>query len=254
MSNEPDQLDPRRTMDNTPMPAPYDPAKTAALLQPGARVWQFQELALQLTAADDEVTRLRDKLAAANASIADLRADVGSLRDKLGERNEEVESLKEQLASRESECKRLTEVYHWAQALLTALNTGDVQKESLIHKKLRQVLIEYRAALSPSAAPFSSDPHSHGMVPVAPVEGVPGVAAWAPAEVAELRRDRERLEELFDLAPVVIWRGTSNLGVPIVEINEADADGESTLGEEPLGEGASLRAAIDAARDGNGRE
>ena len=247
MSNEPDQLDPRRTMDNTPMPAPYDPAKTAALLQPGARVWQFQELALQLTAADDEVTRLRDKLAAANASIADLRADVGSLRDKLGARNEEVEALKEQLAARESECKRLTEVYHWAQALLTALNTGDVQKESLIHKKLRQVLIEYRAALSPSAAPFSSDPHSHGMVPVAPVEGVPGVAAWAPAEVAELRRDRERLDELqkdFD-GYRVQWGFQGRRRI----FTQASSGADPNLSVQTLRE-----AIDDAARAGKGRE
>lgn len=37
-----------------------------------------------------------------------------------------------------------TEVVHWTQAVLTALNVGDVCKESLLHKKLREVMIQYR--------------------------------------------------------------------------------------------------------------
>lgn len=36
------------------------------------------------------------------------------------------------------------EVIRWTQAVLTALNAGDVQKESLLHKKLREVMIAYR--------------------------------------------------------------------------------------------------------------
>lgn len=38
------------------------------------------------------------------------------------------------------------EVFRWAQALLTALNVGDVQSESGLHQKLREVMIAYRAA------------------------------------------------------------------------------------------------------------
>lgn len=44
--------------------------------------------------------------------------------------------------------EELKEVYGWAQAVLTALNVGDVQKESLLHKKLREVLIQYRETLA----------------------------------------------------------------------------------------------------------
>jgi len=39
----------------------------------------------------------------------------------------------------------VTEVLHWAQAVLTALNVGDVQKDSKLHLKLREVMIAYRA-------------------------------------------------------------------------------------------------------------
>jgi hypothetical protein len=38
------------------------------------------------------------------------------------------------------------EVIRWAQAVLTAWNVGDLQKESLLHKKLREVMIAYRVA------------------------------------------------------------------------------------------------------------
>jgi hypothetical protein len=40
--------------------------------------------------------------------------------------------------------EQLEEVMHWAQAMLTALNVGDIQSESLLHKKLREVMIHYR--------------------------------------------------------------------------------------------------------------
>jgi hypothetical protein len=39
----------------------------------------------------------------------------------------------------------LQEVAQWAQATLTALNVGDVAKESPLHLKLREVMIAYRA-------------------------------------------------------------------------------------------------------------
>lgn len=44
--------------------------------------------------------------------------------------------------------KHLTEVMHWAQAVLTALNVGDVQKDSGLHLKLREVMIAYREAIA----------------------------------------------------------------------------------------------------------
>ena len=36
------------------------------------------------------------------------------------------------------------EVIDWAQAVLTALNVGDVMSGSLLHLKLREVMIAYR--------------------------------------------------------------------------------------------------------------
>lgn len=41
--------------------------------------------------------------------------------------------------------RRLLPVAQWAQAVLTALNVGDVAKESLLHKKLREVMIASRS-------------------------------------------------------------------------------------------------------------
>lgn len=40
--------------------------------------------------------------------------------------------------------ERLEDVAGWAQAVLTALNTGDVRKDSLLHHQLRTVLTKYR--------------------------------------------------------------------------------------------------------------
>lgn len=40
--------------------------------------------------------------------------------------------------------ERLEEVASWAQAVLTALNTGDIASGSPLHLKLREVMIEYR--------------------------------------------------------------------------------------------------------------
>ena len=48
------------------------------------------------------------------------------------------------LAAVTAEKTRLVTVAGWAQAVLTALNTGDVQKDSSLHLKLREVMIEYR--------------------------------------------------------------------------------------------------------------
>lgn len=38
----------------------------------------------------------------------------------------------------------MREVVGWAQAVLTAWNTGDLPKECPLHKKLREVMIDYR--------------------------------------------------------------------------------------------------------------
>lgn len=43
------------------------------------------------------------------------------------------------------EISDLEEVAGWAQAVLTAWNTGHLYKESLLHKKLREVMINFRA-------------------------------------------------------------------------------------------------------------
>ena len=40
----------------------------------------------------------------------------------------------------------LLEVAGWAQAVLTALNVGDIKSGSPLHLKLREVMIAYRAA------------------------------------------------------------------------------------------------------------
>ena len=60
---------------------------------------------------------------------------------------EEMRDLASALRTTDGALLRAEEVYHWAQAVLTALNVGDVKKESPLHKKLREVLINYRAAM-----------------------------------------------------------------------------------------------------------
>lgn len=44
--------------------------------------------------------------------------------------------------------QELQKVYHVAQAVLTGLNVGDVQKESGLHQLLRKTQIEYREFLA----------------------------------------------------------------------------------------------------------
>jgi hypothetical protein len=56
----------------------------------------------------------------------------------------QVEQIAESLAAVEWRVNRLEEIAHWAQATLTALNVGNVESESRLHKKLREVLIAYR--------------------------------------------------------------------------------------------------------------
>jgi cysteinyl-tRNA synthetase len=50
-------------------------------------------------------------------------------------------------AVRAEERERAAEVAQCAQAVLTALNVGGVQSESLLHLKLREVMIAYRTAI-----------------------------------------------------------------------------------------------------------
>jgi hypothetical protein len=53
-----------------------------------------------------------------------------------------------EIARLTAELERLTEVMHWAQAMLTALNVGDVFSGSGLHLKLREVMIAYREAVA----------------------------------------------------------------------------------------------------------
>jgi hypothetical protein len=58
-----------------------------------------------------------------------------------------MDSLPNDLAERLiREGKAEAEVIGMAQAVLTALNTGDVASESPLHRKLREVMIAYREA------------------------------------------------------------------------------------------------------------
>lgn len=57
-----------------------------------------------------------------------------------------VEQHRHQVNVYQAECGRASEVVGWAQAVLTALNVGDVHKESPLHLKLREIMIAYRAA------------------------------------------------------------------------------------------------------------
>ncbi len=55
-----------------------------------------------------------------------------------------TDQLKEDVRALDAELTRAEAVVGWAQALLTALNIGYVGTDSPIHKKLREVMIEYR--------------------------------------------------------------------------------------------------------------
>jgi|SRR6185312_7426887 len=47
----------------------------------------------------------------------------------------------------------LLDVKDWASATLTAMNVGDVKSESLLHKKLREILIGFRETMADLGEP-----------------------------------------------------------------------------------------------------
>jgi hypothetical protein len=64
--------------------------------------------------------------------------------DGIFDLQDEVSELRAELAAANVRIGRLLEVMHWSQAVLTALNSGDVFRGSRLHLKLREVLIAYR--------------------------------------------------------------------------------------------------------------
>lgn len=61
----------------------------------------------------------------------------------------EVARLTQLVSDMDVEQQRLREVASWAQAVLTALNVGDVKRESPLHLKLREVMIAFRSRPNP---------------------------------------------------------------------------------------------------------
>jgi hypothetical protein len=60
---------------------------------------------------------------------------------------ERIASVERRALRAEAKLKVATEVCGWAQSLLTALNSDDLPSGSMLHLKLREVMIQYRAAL-----------------------------------------------------------------------------------------------------------
>jgi len=61
----------------------------------------------------------------------------------------EEADLKHRIDTLSEQVERLKLVATTAQGVLTALNVGNVESESLLHKKLREVMIEYRKETEP---------------------------------------------------------------------------------------------------------
>ena len=55
-----------------------------------------------------------------------------------------VKVMETELQAAQAEVARLKEVAGWAQAVLTGLNVGNICSGSLLHEKLREVMIKYR--------------------------------------------------------------------------------------------------------------
>jgi hypothetical protein len=70
--------------------------------------------------------------------VPDATPLINAIDAALRQREEEV---------RAEERERAAEVVHCAQAVLTALNVGDVQNDSPLHLKLREVMITYRKTI-----------------------------------------------------------------------------------------------------------
>jgi len=68
----------------------------------------------------------------------ELEEQIRKYEEVLAKREREIAELKKQF-------KETVEVASWAQAVLTALNVGDVKSGSPLHLKLREVMIAYRA-------------------------------------------------------------------------------------------------------------
>lgn len=60
----------------------------------------------------------------------------------------DVIALVAELRSMKKEQDALNEVMHWAQAVLTAWNVGDLPQECLLHKKLRETMIAFRETIA----------------------------------------------------------------------------------------------------------
>jgi len=113
---------------------------------------------------DELVKRTAAALTALETENAELRAEVDAAHTLVRINEACRESAEKECDTLKAEVERLraatsaeaVKVIEWAQAVLTALNVGDVQRESLIHKKLREVMIAYRA-VEPTPTPEGRD-------------------------------------------------------------------------------------------------
>ncbi len=55
-----------------------------------------------------------------------------------------IEQLEDRIKQLEAENERLTEIMRWTQSCVTALAVGDIKKDSLLHHKIRDLMIAYR--------------------------------------------------------------------------------------------------------------
>lgn len=110
-----------------------------------AKVRQLQS---QLAAVTETENFQRGLAVKAIVRIGALEEELAGKERERGEANAELNQWLQRSADK-SEQK--DEIVAWAQATLTALNVGDVARESPLHKKLRQVMREYREAIAPAA-------------------------------------------------------------------------------------------------------
>ena len=84
------------------------------------------------------------KLAGRAATIRRLRAEIDSVNEIAGCPADQ--SLVDYVRELQGKVERLEIVAGWAQAVLNALNTGDIASGSPLHRKLREIMIQYREA------------------------------------------------------------------------------------------------------------